>query len=284
MKKCLIFLIMLVYLFSVGGCGSKDSKPNAEPSSKNVTVLMYHHFKEDTNNYTVVSGERFREHLLTFKNAGYECITLYQLLGFWEGKEDLPEKPLLITMDDGYTSNLTIAAPILEELSMSATVFVIGVNEGRSETTLSGRPLYSKRFSYEEAQPWIDRGVLEFQSHTYDLHERAADGFSDREGVLALNGEDIAHHQEVLSEDCKKFREARKGKLSTELFAFAYPFGFHTPEIDRFLESEFRITFTTSEHTNVVTQGDLASLRMLGRFNASGELSGAELLKRASKN
>lgn len=63
---------------------------------------------------TVVSEENFRQQLETLKEAGYETVNLKQIKSFVCGRGKLPQKPILITMDDGYTSNLDIAAPILE--------------------------------------------------------------------------------------------------------------------------------------------------------------------------
>ena len=174
MKKFIAFLLILACMLLLGGCGGEQ----ASPLSREVTILMYHHFEDTINNYTVVAKDRFREQLTALKKAGYETVTLAELIAFVEEDGPLPEKPLLITMDDGYTSNLTVAAPILEEFSMSATVFVIGMNEGQTVYAHSGQPLDPPRFAYAEAQPWIDRGVLEIQSHTYDLHQRASYGFS----------------------------------------------------------------------------------------------------------
>ena len=183
-------------------------------------------------------------------------------------------------MDDGYTSNLDIAAPILEELSMNAVVFVIGINEGETHYAHSGELLDPTRFAYEQALPWIERGVIDVQSHTYDMHQRESYGYSGREGVLPLEDESAEEYTAALLEDCRIFKEKRSEVISTELNAIAYPFGFHTPETDKQLESEFKVTVTTCEHLNVLTQGDTSSLRMLGRVNVPGEYTGELLLER----
>ncbi len=281
MKK---FLSILIILLLLSGCHQPSAPAGGEepPLSKQVTVLMYHHFEDTFNNYEIVAKDRFRDQLTTLKQEGYESVTLSQLIAFVEERAPLPEKPLLITMDDGYTSNLTLAAPILEELSMSATVFVIGINEGKTHYVHSGEPLSPPRFSYEEARPWVEKGVIEVQSHTYDLHQRENYGYSGREGVLPLAKEDAATHKAALLADCKQFREARAAKIETALTAIAYPFGFHTPEIDATLSSEFKVSFTTQPHLNTITQGDPSTLRMLGRVNASGEYDGEALLEKIS--
>ncbi len=298
MKK-ILSLILLIFMVLLLGCCAPATEPagvpevegtqtpepefspllKPEPSkAQTLTVLMYHHFEEQGNGFSVVSRERFREQLTALKQDGYQSITLEQLLAFEEYGEPLPKKPLLITMDDGYTSNLTIAGPVLEELSMHGVVFVIGINEGEERYAHSGEILGPPRFSYQEIEPWIQKGVLDAQSHTYDFHQLKSYGFSGRDGVLPLEGETAEKHREILLQDCKAFRQRREGKVSTELTAIAYPFGYHTPEIDTVLKDEFKISFTTKEHLNRVIPGDKSTLRMLGRFNVSGEMTGAELV------
>ena len=93
-------------------------------------VLMYHHFDETSKDGTVVTPGRFREQMTALREAGYQAVTVPQVIGYVREGTPLPEKPVLITMDDGYGSNLTVAAPILEETGMRATIFTIGINEG----------------------------------------------------------------------------------------------------------------------------------------------------------
>ena len=149
-------------------------------------VLMYHHFDETSTADTVVTPDRFREQMTALKDRGYTTVTLRQVLDYVEQGTPLPEKPVLITMDDGYTSNLTLAAPILEETGFCATVFVIGINEGEEIYVHSGNPLCPARFSYEDAEIWVEKGVLDLQSHTFDMHQQASYGFSGRDGLLPL--------------------------------------------------------------------------------------------------
>jgi len=190
-----------------------------ETGSVKLPVLMYHHFDENVPYDTVVSGGRFREQMATLKDAGFTSVTLAQLLDFVENGTPLPDKPVLITMDDGYTSNLEIAAPILEELNMSATVFVIGINEGEKLYVHSGQPLQPARFSYEDATDWVEKGVLDLQSHSMDMHQLENYGYSGRNGILPLEGESDALYRRAVKEDIRLFRQRRENRVSTDLIA-----------------------------------------------------------------
>lgn len=245
-----------------------------------LSVLMYHHFDSQVNGDTVVSPAAFREQLEALQAAGFTAVTLSQVRAYVEDRQPLPSKPVLITMDDGYTSNLTLAAPILEDLGMCATVFVIGINEGESIYVHSGKPLAPPRFSYEEAAPWVRKGVLDLQSHTYDLHQLASYGYSGRDGVLPLEGESDQDYQAVLREDFAEFRRRREGRAATELMALAYPFGYWTREADKLLEEEgISLTFTIQARSNLLVQGDSSCLRLMGRYNVTNGISGHALVR-----
>ena len=196
----------------------------------------------------------------------------------------LPDKPVLITIDDGYTSNLKVAAPILEEMGFCATVFVIGVNEGEDFYVHSGAPLSPPRFSYEEAAEWVAKGVLDLQSHTYDMHQLASYGYSGRDGVLPMEGETDEAYRAALREDVRLFRERREGRVDTPLVALSYPFGYYGEEADQVLTEEgIPITFTIEERCSRLRTGNPACLRMMGRFNVTESWTGEALVERLDR-
>jgi len=242
-------------------------------------VLMYHHLSDNPNPVTTVTPDRFREQMTALKDAGYHAVTVQQVIAYVEEGASLPDKPILITLDDGYTSNLTDAAPILEELGLCATVFVIGIDEGEDVAPHTGQPMDLPRFSYEEALPWVEKGVLDVQSHTYDLHQADRDG---RKGVLRQEDESREDYRAVLLEDARMAAQRREGHgLPTELEALAYPYGYFSWEADRiFQEAGYRLTVTTQEHVNRIYPGKSGSLRMLGRFNVNQDMTGEILLQR----
>ena len=278
MRKRILAMAALVLLLAVLGLDIILESMN--PGRRRLPVLMYHHFDLESTADTVVSAGVFREQMEALRAAGFTAVTVRQVEAFVEEGRPLPQKPVLITMDDGYTSNLTLAAPILEDLGMCATVFVIGVNEGEDIYIHSGGPLTPPRFSYEEAAPWVKKGVLDLQSHSYDLHQLASYGYGDRDGMGPLAGESPAAYRRVLDEDMAQFRRRREGRVATELRALAYPFGYYTEETDRILREEgIPITFTIDPHSNLLVRGDAASLRLLGRYNVTDQWSGQALVR-----
>ena len=73
-------------------------------------VLMYHHMVpdgQDCNDMTVTPG-KFRSDLDAILAKGYTPVLPRELAA----GDALPEKPILITFDDGYRSNYDLVYPI----------------------------------------------------------------------------------------------------------------------------------------------------------------------------
>lgn len=247
-------------------------------------ILMYHHFADESKSGTVVTPASFREQMSALREAGYEAVNVSQVIGFVREGTPLPEKPVLITMDDGYGSNLTIAAPILEETGMRATVFVIGINEGEEYYVHSGEPMWQHRFAFEEAAPWVEKGIIDVQSHTFDMHQLESYGYSGRDGVRRIPGESDSEYRSALLADAEAFRRRREGRVATELLALAYPFGYYDLEADEVMkEAGYQLTVTIDERINWLHAGDEGCLRMMGRFNVTDCDSGEELVDRLNQ-
>ena len=251
-------------------------------STRNVSqlpVLMYHHVSEDVASDMVISPARFEAHMTALKEHGWNSVTIRQLIEFGEQGTPLPDHPVLITFDDGYTSNLELAAPILERSGLNAVIFVIGINAGQSVYAHSGQPLDPPRFALEDARPYLESGVLEVESHTFDLHQRADYGYSGREGVLPLADEPEEAYRQVLASDCRQARRLLAQELGQQVTALAYPFGLVSKEADRiFGEEGIKVTVTSVFGPNQIRGGDPASLRMLNRYAITDNTSTQELL------
>lgn len=93
--------------------------------NRQIPVLAYHRVGYTTDNFTV-TPERFAEDLQTLQYYGYNAISLEQMQSFLDDRDiEMPEKPILITFDDGYLDNFENAYPILKEHGMVAAFFII---------------------------------------------------------------------------------------------------------------------------------------------------------------
>ena len=70
----------------------------------------------------VITPKAFRKDLEWLRDAGYQTVVVQDLLNYVEEGVPLPEKPVMITFDDGYYDNYLNAFPILQELQMKAVI------------------------------------------------------------------------------------------------------------------------------------------------------------------
>ena len=113
--------------------------PDPLPSrTVKVPILMYHRIAvlqgdepRITRALTVDPGE-FRLQVQWLKEHGFETITQLQLYNALMEGGELPEKPIMLTFDDGYRGIATIAAPIMTQLGFVGTAYVITDQIGRA--------------------------------------------------------------------------------------------------------------------------------------------------------
>ena len=152
---------------------------------------------------------------------------------------------------------------------------VIGVSEGRDTYKDTGTPIIP-HFSLEQAKPWMDKGVIELFSHTYDMHQGDLDPAGHRHSVLQLEGESEADYLAALKADFSRSAQQLEGVSAP---ALAYPHGRYSEQSEQAArECGFAVTLTTREGGNTVTSGKPESLYLLNRNYVKEETSGTDLI------
>lgn len=115
--------------------------PDGVARTLQVPILMYHRISvppADADIYRrdlSVSPDRFEEQLRYLADAGYHTILLDDLLYALAQGRPLPDKPVILTFDDGYEDNYTEAFPLLRRYGMVGHFFIITdfVNQERPD-------------------------------------------------------------------------------------------------------------------------------------------------------
>ena len=141
----------------------------AEPID--IPVLMYHSInsRESRTGDYVITPKAFRKDLEWLRDAGYQTVVVQDLLNYVEEGVPLPEKPVMITFDDGYYNNYLNAFPILKEMGMKAVISIIVSETDKYSELQEDRENYS-HLTWEQIREMMDSGLIEFQNHSFGLH------------------------------------------------------------------------------------------------------------------
>ena len=252
------------------------------PESVKVPVILYHHVtKKQGYGQNVISALMLEKHLIALKNAGYSTVSAKEMIDYVYYGSPLPEKPLLITFDDGYLSNYELAYPLFKKYNMKATFFAIGWAIGKKNYK-DGDTEIIPHFNFAHAREMVSSGLIEVQSHTYDMHQSAELENAEivRENVLKSENESIDQYRTALHNDYKKMDKELFNNVGYTTYAVAYPHGEYS-EISEEVFSQLgaKITFSTRyTEENVLTQGDYESLRVLDRFTITESISPTQLI------
>ncbi len=226
-------------------------------------VVMYHHISKRSkawNNY-VVSPEEFTADMDYLKQNGWQSISVKNLLDWYSGKFEMPEKPFMLTFDDGFESTLAYAEPIVAEHGVTGVVAIIGSVCGKFSGCDEPDPELSN-MSWEDAAGMAERGVIEVQCHTWDMH-----GLSARKGCSRMKNEGLEQYRARLSADLSRFLKECELNGVDIVPTIAYPYGaFNSDTTDVVRDMGFMAAFTCDQYINEL-RGDEEELFRIARFN-----------------
>ena len=258
----------------------------AEEYTKSVPILMYHDLsEEESDNAMTVTPKLFEADLIALRDNGYTAITFGDVENYVRQGLELPEKPVVITFDDGYLSNYLYAYPLLKKYDMKAVIFAVGVTTGRDTYKDTGKRI-NPHFDYDEAREMYESGIIDIQSHTYDLHRvETLDGADYRNGASKLKGETDAEFATLFKSDILKSKTELEQNIGNSVTALSYPQGVHSTLTDACVrEAGFAATVTVSEAPNVIIKGIPQTLYNLNRIGVYPDTSPEQLIERIEIN
>ena len=182
-----------------------------------IPVLNYHQINDRDKNALTLSSHAFAAQMEYLASEGYHTITLQELADALEKGAALPEKPVLLTFDDGYRDNYDVAYPILKAYGMKAAIFLI----------TDYVSLYPNYLTWEEVRDMRQNGI-EFGSHTLNHVELTA-----------------CASAEELKKQLFDSKAAIEWRLGSPVTFLAYPCGSHNQTvIDALKVAGYRGAFT----------------------------------------
>lgn len=211
-------------------------------------ILMYHMIREPISgkkfNSLRVAPKAFEKQIKYLSENGWHSFTMSDAVAL---RENLPEKSVVITFDDGYRDNLTNALPILKKYGFKATIYLVNDRHNRDwsgyrKSKNEGAGLKDEpKLSDDEVLELLESGMIEIGAHTMT-----------HANLKNLNQE------ESKKEICisKKLIESR---FQTVCQSFAYPFGIYGQK-DKSLVKECCYTHA------VTTEAGIADLKQCDLF------------------
>lgn len=256
--------------------GVTDAFNPSKKGGVELPIVMYHSVLADpmrSNKFTI-SPEAFEKDLLYIKEKGYKTVVVADLIAYVDKGTPLPDKPIMITFDDGYYNNLIYALPVLEKHGMKAVVSVVGQFADNFTKIMEHNPNYS-HLTWEDIALLNESGCFEVQNHSYAMHNYKG----DRKGAERKRLETHDEYKNALKDDVMKMQARLKELSGVTATAFVYPFGIRSEEADEiFKEIGIRATLSSYENINTITDAD--SLYSLGRYNRPGGMKTEDFMKK----
>lgn len=256
------------------------------PVSKNVDsgtavfALMYHQMLKDESSQGryVVAPYEFEEDLKFLSSNGFTAMLPSELAQAVESGEGLPEKPVLITLDDGYETGLSYVLPLLKKYDMKAEINIVGTySEEYSGYSENEKSLSYAYLTWEEIRELAESGRVEIGNHTYNMH---GNGWI-RSGCMQRQGESDFEYKQALKSDLEQLQCVLWEKSGVLPVTFAYPYGLICDNsLEVMEELDFKVLLTCRELlTNVKYYQETPIV--INRFNREHNLSAAQLYAKA---
>ncbi len=248
-----------------------------------VPILMYHNITDDGAGDMDISEAEFEAHLARLKSEGYTTVTFDMLYEYVTYGTELPEKPVIITFDDGYMSNYERAYPLLEKYGMCATVFAIGSSVG-ADTYKDTDNAITPHFGEDEMREMVESGVIDIGSHTYDMHQSEAyESGAARTKMAQLDGESEAEYLDALRADVNKSKQQLFGITGEEVRVLSFPQGYYNDNILAVLREEGVVmSVSTDWGVATVVKGLEQSLYAMKRIGADN-MTADQLMEQITK-
>lgn len=121
-----VLLILLGIVLIVGHPREEAAPAPLPPVEDDVKVLVLnYHMVNSMFISLAIEPDDFDWQMKYLVDHGYHSISTDELYDFLAGKGTLPDRPVLITFDDGYVDNYTTAYPILKKYNLKATIFIV---------------------------------------------------------------------------------------------------------------------------------------------------------------
>jgi peptidoglycan/xylan/chitin deacetylase (PgdA/CDA1 family) len=222
-----------------------------------VPVLVYHQLGHEGNTSKV------ENHFRQISASGYSSISLEQLDRWIAGMgEDIPEKPIVLTFDDGKKQHYEQLPTWMEKYDLQAVLFLI--------VTHLDHP-FDRFLDWDEARELVATGRFDLHCHSYDAHRKVSTPDGRAKGAyVAIGSEDtVEEHHLWRQRDLAACRNRLYAETGENSRYIAWPFGqYDNALIGAAARAGFEGMLTVAEGVN----GPGTSANTIRRITVSPEM------------
>lgn len=228
-KYSILSLLFLLLIFtSILFLRNNETVPflkatSTEPSEiHRIPIIMYHSIMKSKKSLGkfVISPDEFKSDLEYLKDNGYTTIFMQDLIDYVYDNKEFPEKPILLTFDDGYYNNYLYAFPLLKEFQCKIVLSPIGIEVDKYSEKDIQSPSYSHA-TWENLKEMVDSGLVEIQNHSYNMHKMS----KKRTGSKKNRRESFESYKKIFTEDLSFMQKEVEEHLNLKPTTFVFPFG-----------------------------------------------------------
>lgn len=210
---------------------------------------MYHSVGDNNNLFTVKSAD-FEKQMAYLSENKFNVIPLASLFDLLASQKTIPPKTVVITFDDGYEDNYSVALSVLKKYNLHASVFMItGIINGE-RTPRGGTNI--KMLSSDQIKQMKNSGLVDFYPHT-NSHPKLTD----------IN-------QEAMINEISVSRSVLEREFGCQANIFAYPYGKYNEVVIKELK---RQNFRGAVTVNVGRIKNTANLFLLKRNSIDSKIN-----------
>ena len=193
----------------------------AQAEPQRTSILVYHRFGPVLADEMTVTTPALLEQLTVIEGRGWTVVPLRALLatlGEAPAAPALPQRPVVLTIDDGHRSVYTELFPLLKKRRLPVTLFIYPSAISNASYAMTWAELAEMKAS----------GLVDVQSHTF-WHPN----FTVEKKRLSPDAYSRLAHDQFA-----KSKAILEQKLGGKVDLLAWPFGLHDPELEQWARDE----------------------------------------------
>ncbi len=262
-NKWAVFTVLTALAILSSGLVRELKAAGDDGGAVSVPIVMYHSVRNDPDaaGEYVVTVEELEEDIRYILENGYKPVFCSELEDFVDSDGELPEKPIVITFDDGSYNNFYYVLPLLQKYHVKAVFSVVGQWCMAAAEGAEPSPVYSY-MDIDNLKTMYSSGYCEIANHSWDMHE-----LGERRGAGRMAGESEEDYRRAVYNDVTQAQKLLSQSGMTPV-TYAYPYGICGDMGEQLMkEAGFDVTLSCEERVNKVAKGDYECLRFMGRFN-----------------